>query len=284
MFVDIETLKHWIKHRQNIYRLKEQGYERPWTKDPILDSYRFCNVYREQDAVTVWIRENLRSEKDARPWFTMIIARLLNEPATLKRVKKSLIDPDTGTVKWDSDHFEVILENHKARGNRVFNPAYIVSTNGIAMDKILYVSQRVLQPLWDDRRMIGQVIDRSRRLREIQETLTRYQGLGSFMSAQVIADLKYYKQFQQHRDWDTFAASGPGSRRGMNRLLGVDARAAMSEAKWQSYMSKLYPIMSQWAEEKGLPHLHAQDLQNCLCEYDKYVRCKSGEGRPKQKY
>jgi hypothetical protein len=33
-----------------------------------------------------------------------------------------------------------------------------------------------------------------------------------------------------------------------------------------------------------MPQLHAQDLQNCLCEFDKYERVRLGEGRPKAKY
>jgi hypothetical protein len=30
--------------------------------------------------------------------------------------------------------------------------------------------------------------------------------------------------------------------------------------------------------------MHAQDLQNCLCEFDKYERARLGEGTPKQIY
>jgi hypothetical protein len=34
----------------------------------------------------------------------------------------------------------------------------------------------------------------------------------------------------------------------------------------------------------GLGDLHAQDLQNCLCEVDKYLRAKLGEGKPKRRF
>lgn len=30
--------------------------------------------------------------------------------------------------------------------------------------------------------------------------------------------------------------------------------------------------------------LCAQDIQNCLCEFDKYERVRLGEGAPKQRY
>jgi hypothetical protein len=37
-------------------------------------------------------------------------------------------------------------------------------------------------------------------------------------------------------------------------------------------------------ERVGLGDLHAQDLQNCLCEFDKFERARLGEGKPKRKF
>jgi hypothetical protein len=34
----------------------------------------------------------------------------------------------------------------------------------------------------------------------------------------------------------------------------------------------------------AVPALCAQDLQNCLCEFDKYMRVSTGAGRSKRKY
>ena len=45
------------------YTLKKQsGEPYPWTDDPILQKYKFTNVFREDDATTVWFRENMRDE------------------------------------------------------------------------------------------------------------------------------------------------------------------------------------------------------------------------------
>jgi len=38
------------------------------------------------------------------------------------------------------------------------------------------------------------------------------------------------------------------------------------------------------AAEVGMPKIHMQDLQNCLCEFDKYERVRLGEGRPRNGY
>jgi len=37
-------------------------------------------------------------------------------------------------------------------------------------------------------------------------------------------------------------------------------------------------------ERIGLGDLHCQDLQNCLCELDKFLRGKLGEGKPKRQF
>ena len=34
----------------------------------------------------------------------------------------------------------------------------------------------------------------------------------------------------------------------------------------------------------GLGDLHAADLQNCLCEFDKMERVRLGEGKPKRRF
>ena len=55
--------------------------------------------------------------------------------------------------------------------------------------------------------------------------LKQMPGFESFMTAQVVADMKYVPPLKNARDWQTFAAPGPGSKRGLNRVLGrpVDA-------------------------------------------------------------
>jgi hypothetical protein len=53
---------------------------------------------------------------------------------------------------------------------------------------------------------------------ESTTTADGFDGLGSFIAAQVVADLKYIEPLNKRFDWQTFAASGPGSRRGLNRV------------------------------------------------------------------
>ena len=48
----------YIDERHFIYLKRQDGKTFPWTQDKILQTYSFCNVYRELDKVTIWIRKN----------------------------------------------------------------------------------------------------------------------------------------------------------------------------------------------------------------------------------
>jgi hypothetical protein len=269
------SLMHWIRERDAVLQKKEAGELRPWTTDSIIANYRFCNVRREDDRVTKWIAVNWRYPHQNNPdiWFWMLIARLLNNPASLAAVGKP-------AKTWNRDTFEKKLKAYRAGGGQVFNAAYIVSTNGHAMDKVDYIIEHILVPAWDRRAEI-----RPRKgdtLAQFAERLRSLNGLAGFMTGQVVADVKYTPGLLQASDWMTWAVSGPGSRRGMNRLVGREVTAPWKESEWRALLGELREQVNDQLPK--LKELHAQDLQNCLCEFDKYRRALLGEGRPKQTY
>ena len=45
-----------------------------------------------------------------------------------------------------------------------------------------------------------------------------------------------------------------------------------------------YEVLKDPKTRKLIGEIDAQDVQNCLCEWDKYQRAKNGEGRPKQNF
>ena len=273
----VESFKQFIRERWAIHQLKAAGRPKPWTQDPILQRYRFCNVRREDDTVTRWIADHWRAPhaKDPDLWFAMCVARLVNWPDTLAELDYP--------KAWDADNFVTVLERRAAGREKVFSGAYIVSTNGHAMPKARYLAQHVLTPLWTRRQAIRPTVGDS--LDSFHDRLWGQQGMGPFMAAQVVADVKYVEPLKKASDWYTWAAPGPGSKRGLNVVLGRAKDTPWGGGdKWLRALRELIEQCTYDLEEAGVPRLHAQDYQNCLCEFDKYTRTSRGEGTPRSTY
>lgn len=271
----VSKFMYWIEERHKIYLRKKSGQPRPWTKDRVLDMYKFCNVFRENDRVTVWIADNWRDPcKDLEDiWFYMAIARFINSTNTLAKLPPP-------SKNWSASKLENSLTSIRSSGDKVFGGAYIISTSGASRKKVEYVVHDILTPLWNDRRILRPT--KNDTLQSFANRLSPYRGMGSFMVGQVVADIKYTPPLLMADDWGTFALMGPGSRRGMNRLLGMDKRKALQYDEW---LENLLTLRETVNAKHILPSpIHAQDMQNCLCEFDKYMRAVLGEGRPKQLY
>jgi hypothetical protein len=276
----------FIAERWAIHQRRLKGKEPPWTDDPILQRFKFTNVRREDDRVTRWIHENwLQPHQDDLPGavFAMCMARLVNLPAALE----ALGYPE----RWNAARFTRIMEARKAAGLRVFNAAYIVnSVGGVGRSKARHLGEVVLPACWKARESVARALEGDERafgsLKAAHERLQQVYSIGAFMSAQVLADLKWTPVGLRTTDWYTFAAWGPGSRRGLNRLRGVSVESGKSnflggEAVWLETLLELrrqvLPLLPA-----ALRKLDAQNLQSCLCEYSKYAKVVDGSGKPKQ--
>lgn len=267
----LKNFLYFIEERERVRENKEAGFSKPWTKDPILQQYKFCNVHREDDRVSIWITKNWRlpHTNDPNFWFAAAVARYINWPDTLEQLGYP--------HRFSETNFINKMNRIKQQNEKLWTGAYMISTHGAKMSKIDYVAG-VLGRLWKDRKKLTPLADEP--LFDIHARLKSYYGVGSFMSGQIIADAKYTIYLAGAPDWDTFAVSGPGSRRGLNRVCGRDKNAPWKEEQWYE------TLLTLWEEVRtnGPFYVHCQDLQNCLCEFDKYRRVKNGEGRPRSTY
>lgn len=269
---------NFIKARENHRVAKERGWSAlgggKRRVDPIIAEYRFCNVRRNDDRVTKYIMRRFVQPWADEPylWFALVVARMFNNEQALEDIHGYILP-------YKPERMRKALHTRRDRGLKVFNAAYIVSTAGRKMDKIDYVIDCVLGPLWARRQAITKDIDVGQ-LANVHLRLIKENGLASFMAAQVIADLKYAHP-DRWEDFHTFAASGPGSLRGLKRVLGLPITAPMSEG---DFRRQLLALRGATNARLSMEAITAQDIQNCLCEFDKYERARTGEGRPKQKY
>lgn len=86
---DVPAEIEWfINERINIWKQKVSGGEPPYTKDPILSRYRFCNIFREFDKQTIEFHTLLNPLRDDFPlWLlNMFYFRMVARTDTVRTV------------------------------------------------------------------------------------------------------------------------------------------------------------------------------------------------------
>ena len=280
-YPDLDMLFYWIKERETIRLAKKNGERWPWTDDEILRTYRFCNVRRMDDKVSQWLMNNWYNK----PFFESLgleqvravaLARFINKPETLMYLSQFVLN----NTLIDTDGIKRIIRQMKEAGATIFNSAYMVRGND-GVDKISSVIDYYIESI-DNRISIN-----GQSMKEDHTSLNSCYGFGSFMAGQVIADLRYIFPKKPWKDRMTWAPIGPGSARGLNRLMGlrVDSKIAKQNTLDEyvpMVLKKLSRLWKSWGF--GECRLEAMDIQNCFCEFDKYCRTVYEEGRPKQLY
>jgi hypothetical protein len=278
-----DRLVAFVKERQNIYERRMAGQPKPWTDDQILQSYRFANIIRENDIVTIWIADNWRSPNvmHCDLWFAMTVARLVNEPLTLAEIGFPVLHDDT----WARKGFKSVITKRRSKGLRAYGAAYMLTTSGRTIPKVDYHVE-MLDWLWRARKILRP--QNGDTLRSYHTLLGQMYGLSTFLAAQVIADLKFAKgtPLEKASDWMTFAASGPGSRRGLCRIHdeSITRWKERSEERWWNDLIRLRNDIMPKLKGTALYETDAQTTNAMLCEWDKYERARLGEGVPKQRY
>lgn len=282
--MNAEPLRNFMAERHNIYLRRKSGQLPPWTDDKVLQTYRFCNVYRELDTVTVWIREHIREPYARHPnlWFMLCIARQINLPETLQELMDGGAWP---TKTWDPVKARKIMLARQSRGDQLYTGAYMMNAHGRGpedpSDKAFFTCHLVLDSVWQDRKTVASQFEVG--MREAHAALLPFHGWGGFTAYEVVCDARYTRYGAEWVDINSFAHAGPGAVRGLNRLLGRETRESMRAEVALEHMGELLEAVSRKWPRKW-PKLELREIEHSLCEYDKWQRVLTGEGRPRAKF
>lgn len=273
---NLAMLLYWVEEREQMRLRKERGGDPPFTVDGILAKYRFCNVRREDDRVTAWIKAHIREPFSMHPhlWFMLCIARQINWPPTLA----DLLAHSWVNEGWNPDGMVEVMTTRQQLEQQVYTGAYMVRGGPKGMPKAEWTALHVLKPLWDDRHLMEENLANEPTLQGTAEGLQEYQGWGPFMSYQAVVDMRFTRLLGEAPDRASWAAAGPGTIRGLNRLQGRIVHGQLSQEQALVEMRELYPLVS------GKVICDFSDIPNVLCEYDKYERVRNGEGKPRSLY
>ena len=278
---ELDRFCYWQRERENI-RLQKEVLElpAPWTDDVILQDFKFCQVYREDDRTTRWFKKHIREPLADNPdvlmatvifrWFNHIdTGRTLIEHDLLKNWdRKKAIDEITKQPKW-------------------ITGAYIIKTpNG--MDKVTGVAE-CISHMWEQRyALLDKIENNPRSLEQCWTWLRDFPYMGPFMAYEVVTDLRHTYLLRDANDIMTWANAGPGAMRGLNRLTGRELGYSKRSHDWVGEMNDLYKIV-----EARLPFsitmrndmsYEMREIEGGLCEFDKYSRIVKGEGRTRSVY
>lgn len=256
----------------------------PFTADPILAKYKFTNVYRELDRVTIWIRKCIREPYAKNPnlWFMLAMARQIGWPPTLRELMNSNDDVWPRHKSWNWRLTMNAMRKRAARGEKVYTGAYMLNAHGEnrpeieghgKFDKPLFTCRLVLHDLWKDRAIVEPRMHRS--IQEATETFLPYFGWGGFMSYEVACDLRYTRYLDTAPDVLSWAHAGPGALRGLRRVTGVLPKKRDALELMREVHERIAPV---WPYK---PKLELREIEHSLCEFDKYERVRLGEGKPR---
>lgn len=287
----IQPLYEWMNERERIRIKKDAGEKAPWTDDPILREFSFCNVFREDDRVTRWISSRWRKPycNHENLWFAMCVARQINWPPSLEAI--GFPAEDDVTKKFDIQEWKeraiTILEKRQAEGHKIYTGAYMLRADPSSPEqsKIRYTFDIVLQPLWHNTHLIANDPEKTP-FKSLQSTvayLDQFYGFGSFLSFECATDLRWTRYLENAEDIMNWANAGPGAVRGLNRLFGRPVKEMISKKQALAEMQFLLANAPKYLG-KHVRSLEIRDIESGLCECDKYLRVKNGEGRPRAKF
>ncbi|HET6622466.1 MAG TPA: nucleotide kinase domain-containing protein, partial [Candidatus Saccharimonadales bacterium] len=261
--------------RQAIFEKRLIGAPRPWTDDPILQTYKFCNVYRATDRVSQYmIREvcyGLQNDTPADRLFQIVAFRTFSRPETWEGIQKFLGHSPTLQDLAD-DSLTKALEYVKQTDGKLYTHAFILCAADSYRQGAKYLNHvELFRHMFLSEDLTDKLLA-AKSLKEVYELLHTFPLMGDFMSYQTAIDLNYSDLINFSEN--DFTKAGPGALRGMKKVFSdfgglTPEQIIMWMVEHQDVEFKRLGL--KFNGLFGRP-LHAIDAQGLFCETDKYCR------------
>lgn len=281
----------WMRDRYEVHINKDVlGTPAPWTKNPILQQVKFCNLFREDDRQSRWLIENIASQTQHTLMdrcFNIILFRLWNKAESYikatkgKLLKFPLSQADAVEIAANIAE-ECVLNPDYAWYSGAYNTAPIrnwmlnmhcgkdSSKTHYPSAPLVFCQTSLTQQFWN-------IMHISRDQKSVVEALKVFPYVGgNFLTYQLFVDFTYCPDYQFSEN--EYTVSGPGCIDGINLLF--EDRAGMTHDEcifWlRDNFQRIYGPLGYKPEMFCLePHkqINVMCLENTFCELQKYVRC-----------
>lgn len=300
-FYDFVTERYKIHVRKDFLKQKA-----PWTNNPILLQYKFCNIRREHDRQSQYLIKNISTNlclslEDKiinsfyfRAWNNWDTMKDLGGPWPAKRLYSSKMkeqvrpiyqqlaaeDPDR---KWWSSAYN---QGGTKQAWRYPDPNEKINKEDDIPLRVFHIG-----PWLKEHNTIEKLLSASDQ-KAAFEAIKEIQGFADFLAYQIFVDLTYIAEFPFSEN--EFVVAGPGCRKGLNKLFDDYDGLTLEEALFwladniDEIFNEVHPPF--WAGRLfvDLPQedrfFSVMCLENCMCEFCKYIRTIEGNGRPRVKY
>lgn len=262
-FWDYVNERHAIHVRRHIL-----NRDPPWTKDKILQEYKFTNVFRELDKGTVFYLDEImpHCKTPKQLFLNTVLYRVLINIETMQEL--GVLD-----LKTPKEKVMEILIKRKNRGDKIFTAAYKLcplkeyKMYNTKVERYVHAVFEMMKSWHDDFVNFD--------IQEMFLAIKKHYGFGGFLAYEIVSDLAYSNLFPKVRA-DDWANAGPGAKRGLKHLFEKCNLTDMQKMRMLQQTQKQYFIFNL--------KLDLRNIEHNLCEFDKYYRTVLGTGKPKQRY
>lgn len=315
--VSLVHFREFITERYKIHVKKDVlKLEKPWTENPILQQYKFTNVRREHDKQSrelihrvstnpkLSLEEKIANTFLFRAWNNSDTFETFGGPWKLHVIYDPLTKESARAVYREAMQEEPERLWFSSAYNQGGTKQSWKRLNPDDSDKTPAepdIPLRVFHVgVWLGRDKVIQRILASKNQERCFEVIKSVRGFADFLAYQVFVDLTYIEDFPFSEN--EFVIAGPGCKRGMDRLF-ID-RDGMTYEECLFWLRDKFDKLMSWLERKGdwpeenpwdpselfmdlEPHdacMNVMSLENCFCEFSKYMKALDGTGRPKVRY
>lgn len=266
--------------RQKAFEARVAGQAAPWSDDPIIQQYKFCNVYRAADRVSQFmIRDVCYNPELSYPedrLFQIVAFRLFSNIETWQRLRSILGHAPTLDNLGDGS-FEMGLTRIKNDVGKLYTGAFILCATDAYGRRLKHLNHvELLKDMFLNQGLGGKILQATS-LKQVYSLLHAFPLMGDFMSYQIAIDLNYSDlvNFSESE----FTKAGPGALRGIKKVFqdtnGLSPEEVimwMVEHQAEEFARLGYDFNGLY----GRP-LQAIDCQGLFCETDKYCRVAAPE-------
>lgn len=271
----LELYWRFVAERRAMQLRRDAGAMPPWTTDDTLRWNRFTNVYRIEDRVSQYLVSNVLYNQE---WsaedlvFRAILFRIFNLPATWDFLVAEFGEPRWATFHHHWEQWADAVAARRESGIKVFNGAYLIA--GVHTYHHLGKEHNWLYLL--NHMMVNGVYGHvlaAPTYRDVYQALLRYEMVGPFLAMQWLTDINYSPAIAfSENEW---VMPGHGAVRGLTKLgLIRQGDSGASGIEWlrERFQSSLAERNLRFDPLGGRRWPSLMDIQNSLCEYDKYAR------------